>query len=87
MHKNLQRDFRDIRAEFDKLTAGQPSELAAADHRQRAQLRLLEIAALLPASRSDGHAGSRLLDPADVTALLDRFQARTEGPPAVGKQQ
>jgi hypothetical protein len=72
MQKNLQRDFRDIRAEFEKLSAGQSSELAGADHLQRAHLRLREIATIL-----DGHAFStRLLDPADVHALIGRFQAQ-----------
>ncbi|MEK6619128.1 MAG: hypothetical protein AABY90_10585 [Nitrospirota bacterium] len=72
MHKNLQRDFRDIRAELDKLSAGQPSQLAGADQLQRAHLRLREISAIL-----DGHvAGSRLLDLADVHALIRRTQAQ-----------
>lgn len=72
MHKNLQRDFRDIRAELDKLSAGQPSQLAGADQLQRVHLRLREISAIL-----DGHAASsRLLDPADVHALIRRTQAQ-----------
>ena len=73
MQKNLQRDFRDIRAEFDKLSTGQPSELAAADQLQRAHLRLREVAALL----SGPAAGARLLDPAEVNALLGRVQSRS----------
>jgi hypothetical protein len=78
MHKNLQRDFRDIRAEFDKLAGGQPSELAASEPRQRAQLRLREITAIL-----GGRApGSGLLNPADVSALMDRFQTQAGAPPA-----
>ena len=72
MQKNLQRDFRDILAEFDKLSTGQPSELAAADQLQRAHLRLREVAALL----SNQAAGARLLDPAEVNALLGRIQSR-----------
>jgi hypothetical protein len=84
MHKNLQRDFRDIRVEFDKLGTGQPSELTATDHLQRAQLRLREIAAILRAAQSNSRAGSHLLNPADVTALIDRFQTRTQAPPAAG---
>lgn len=80
MHKNLQRDFRDIRAEFDKLGAGHASALAGADQLQRAQLRLREIAAIL-----NGHAsGSRLLDPADVNALIGRMQAQAGAPPVAG---
>jgi ribosomal protein S14 len=78
MHKNLQRDFRDIRTEFDKLCAGQPSELASSDHLQRAQLRLREITELLQGQA----AASRLLDPAEVNALIDRFQARSGAPTA-----
>jgi len=78
MHKNLQRDFRDIRAEFDKLCAGQPSELASSDHLQRAQLRLREITKLLQGQA----AASRLLDPADVISLIGRFQAREGAPSA-----
>lgn len=80
MHKNLQRDFRDIRAELDKVSTGQPSQLGAADQWERAQLRLREIAAIL-----DGHAaGSRLLDPADVKALIHRLQAQPASPSVPG---
>ena len=71
MQKNLQRDFRDIKAEIDKLHSGQASALMAADHLQRAQLRLREIQALLGSQTS----ASRLVDPADVTALLQRVQS------------
>lgn len=80
MHKNLQRDFRDIRAEFDKLAAGQPSELAGPEPLQRAHLRLREITAIL-----GGRApGSGLLNPADVSALMERVQSRTASPPTAG---
>ncbi|MBI5410865.1 MAG: hypothetical protein HZA21_02630 [Nitrospirae bacterium] len=80
MHKNLQRDFRDIRGEFDKLSAGQLSELASAGQLQRAHLRLREIATIL-----DGHApGTRLLDPADVHALIGRFQTQAGSPSVAG---
>ena len=72
MQKNLQRDFRDIRAEFDKLSTGQPSELATVDQLQRAHLRLREVVALL----SGPDAGARLLDPAEVNALLGRIKSR-----------
>ena len=72
MHKNLQRDFRDIRTEFDKLSKGQASEIAGTDQWQRAQMRLQEIAAAL-----DSHAaGSRLIDLTDVNALISRMQAQ-----------
>lgn len=82
MHKNLQRDFRDIRAEFDKLSQGQPSELTGTEPFQRAQLRLREITVILA-----GHsAGSRLLDPADVHTLVERVQARADTPPAAGSR-
>jgi hypothetical protein len=74
MHKNLQRDFRDILGEFDKLASAQPSVLEAADQVQRAQLRLREIRAILEGSRE----ACRLLDPAEVAALLGRVQARAE---------
>ena len=72
VHKNLQRDFRDIRAEFDKLSKGQASEIAGADHLQRAQRRLQDIAAVL-----EGYAaGTSLIDLVDVNALISRIQAQ-----------
>ncbi len=75
MQKNLQRDFRDIKVEFDKLSAGQPSELTGPEPLQRAHLRLREITALLQGRPG----GSRLIDPTDVSALLHRMQ--TQAPP------
>jgi len=72
VQKNLQRDFRDIRAEFDKLSKGQASEIAGTDQLQRAQVRLQEIAAVL-----DSHvAGSSLIDLADVHVLIRRMRAQ-----------
>ena len=71
MLKNLQRDFRDILAEFDKLTTGQPSAFTETDERQRAQLRLREIAAITE-GRPDA---SSLLNSGDVRQLIDRFHA------------
>jgi hypothetical protein len=68
MLKNLQRDFRDIRAEFDKLSSGQASAFSQAEERQRAQLRLREIAAIAE-SRSE----SPLLNPGEVRHLIERF--------------
>ncbi|WP_455243863.1 hypothetical protein [Petrachloros mirabilis] len=70
MYKNLQRDFRDIRAEFDKLASGQSSELSKTEIFQRATIRLREIATIL------GSAGgqSPFLAAPDVTQLLTRFQ-------------
>jgi hypothetical protein len=80
MQKNLQRDFRDIRGEFEKMSAGQLSELTGVDQLQRAHLRLREIATIL-----DGHAsGARLLDPADVHALIGRLQAQAGSPSVAG---
>lgn len=80
LYKNLQRDFRDIRAETDKASKGQPSELGTSEQVRRAHLRLREIAALL-----NGHPeGSRLLDPADVHTLLDRIQAQAGSPSSAG---
>ena len=73
MQKNLQRDFRDIKTEIDKLHSGQASALTAADQLQRAHLRLREIQALTGGQAS----GTRLLDPADVVSLLQRVQAQT----------
>ena len=72
MQKNLQRDFRDIRAEFDKLTAGQASELSRTESFQRAALRLREIAAILGASSQ-----SPFLAAPDVDQLIGRFQTAT----------
>ena len=73
MQKNLQRDFRDIRSEFDKLTAGQASELSTNDMFQRAALRLREIAAILEATSSQ----SPILAAPDVAQLIGRFQTTT----------
>lgn len=78
MQKNLQRDFRDIRGELEKLVAGQTSELAGSEQLQRAQLRLREIALLLQGQAS----ASRLLELGEVTTLLQQVQART-GPSTV----
>ena len=73
MHKNLQRDFRDIRAEFDKLAAGQSSELSSADTFQRATIRLREIAAILSSTAGQ----STLLASPEVKQLIERFQSTT----------
>jgi hypothetical protein len=69
MQKNLQRDFRDITAEIDKLGAGQSSQLSKPDEFQRAGLRLREIIALLDAVQKR----SPLLASAEVTRLLERL--------------
>jgi hypothetical protein len=73
MQKNLQRDFRDIRAEFEKLTAGQTSELSKTETFQRAALRLREIAAILGATTDQ----SLFLAAPDVAQLIGRFQTTT----------
>lgn len=73
MQKNLQRDFRDIRAEFDKLAAGQSSELSSADTFQQATIRLREIAAILSSTAGQ----STLLATPDVKQLIERFQSTT----------
>src|SRR5262245_58723703 len=72
MQKNLQRDFRDIKAEFDKLSSGHTSAMTASDQLQRAHLRLREIHTLLGSQVG----GARLLDPADVTSLIQRVQTQ-----------
>ena len=73
MQKNLQRDFRDITAEVDKLAAGQASQLSKSDEFQRAVLRLREIAALLDAAQKD----SPLLASGEVNRLLERLNTIT----------
>jgi hypothetical protein len=69
--KNLQRDFRDIKAEFEKWRGGQASQLTTAEHHQRAHLRLREITAIL----NNRTERSPLLDSGEVSALLTQFQA------------
>lgn len=73
MHKNLQRDFRDIRAEYDKLVSGQGSELAKADGFLRASVRLREIFTILDAESSP----SPLLAKQDVLLLMERLNTVT----------
>jgi hypothetical protein len=73
MQKNLQRDFRDIRAELDKFSAGQISELSTTDTFQRAVLRLREIAAILGVTTCQ----SPFLAASDVAQLIERFQTTT----------
>lgn len=72
MHKNLQRDLRDIRVEFDKLAAGQASALATADEFRRASLRLREISAIV-----SGHPPSKLIDHGEVTLMIERLNTAT----------
>jgi hypothetical protein len=73
MQKNLQRDFRDIRAEYDKLSAGQGSTLSNTDEFRRASLRLREIVAILDAAPGP----SPLIATADVKLLLERLNTAT----------
>lgn len=73
MHKNLQRDFRDIRTEYDKLSAGQGSELAKGAEFRRASVRLLEIITILDAVQGQ----SPLLAGQDVRLLLERLNTTT----------
>ncbi len=73
MQKNLQRDFRDITTEIDKLTAGQTSQLSKPDEFQRAALRVREIVALLDAAQNR----SPLLAGGDVKRLLERLNSIT----------
>ncbi|MBH0201846.1 MAG: hypothetical protein HP496_05975 [Nitrospira sp.] len=73
MHKNLQRDFRDICAEFEKLRVGQGSELAKGSEFRRASLRLREITTLLGATQPQ----SPFLSGHDVTLLMERLNTLT----------
>lgn len=73
MHKNLQRDFRDIRAEHDKLTASHSSELSKGEEFRRAFLRLREIQTILDAQ----HGQSPFLTSADVGLLIERLNTAT----------
>ncbi|MDH5625655.1 MAG: hypothetical protein OEY21_06070 [Nitrospira sp.] len=73
MHKNLQRDFRDIRAEYDKLSAGQRSELAKGNELLRASIRLREIMTILDAAQEP----STLLAGQDVRLLMERLNTAT----------
>jgi hypothetical protein len=73
MQKNLQRDFRDITAELDKLGAGQSSQLSNPDEFQRAALRLREVVALLDTVQNR----SPLLASGDVNRVLERLNTIT----------
>lgn len=73
MYKNLQRDFRDIRAEYDKLSAGQGSELTKGDEFLRASIRLREIMTILDAAQRP----SPLLTGQDVKLLIERLNTAT----------
>jgi hypothetical protein len=78
MYKNLQRDCRDIRGEWDKAVSGQPSELKHPDQMQRARVRLQEIAAILSTQR----VASSLIAPHEVNALIQKMQGQPQATPA-----
>ncbi len=65
VEKNLQRDFRDIKGEFEKLTKGAASVLSQADQLERAKLRLKEIAAMIAVHTLQ----PTLLNPDEVASL------------------
>jgi hypothetical protein len=69
MLKNLQRDFRDIRAEFDKLSNGESSAFSQTEERQRAQIRLREIATIAEGQSRE----SSLLKPGEVRRFIELF--------------
>lgn len=73
MHKNLQRDFRDIGVELDKLRAGQGSELSKGDEFRRATLRLQEILTILSAPQQH----SPFLNSSEVRLLMERLNTLT----------
>jgi hypothetical protein len=70
MHKNLQRDLRTIKGEWDHLRGGASSELANQDQLQRAMLRLREMAAIL----NSAPAPSLLIVPHDITSLMQEIE-------------
>jgi hypothetical protein len=72
VEKNLQRDFRDIKSELDKLTKGAASALSQAGQLERATLRVKEIAAMLAA----GALKQTLLKPDEVSALARSLESR-----------
>ncbi|MFO0707337.1 MAG: hypothetical protein U0412_10855 [Nitrospira sp.] len=73
MHKTLQRDFRDILAEYDKLSAAQASELSKGEEFRRAFLRLREILTIVNA-----HPGqSPFLNNGEVQLLMERLNTAT----------
>lgn len=75
MHKNLQRDFRDIQAELVKWIEGGTSQMQDPGQRQRARLRLREISLLLE------QAGGRspFLERSVVETVVSEMEARSEG--------
>lgn len=72
VEKNLQRDFRDIKSEFDNLSKGAASALGQADQLDRATLRVKEIAAMIAANALK----QTLLKPDDVSTLARALDSR-----------
>ena len=72
VEKNFQRDFRDIKGEFDKLSKGTASALGQADQLDRATLRVKEIAAMIAANALK----QTLLKPDEVSALARALDSR-----------
>ena len=72
VEKNLQRDFRDIKSEFDNLSKGAASALGQADQLDRAMLRVKEIAAMIAANALK----QTLLKPDEVSALARALESR-----------
>jgi hypothetical protein len=73
LQKQLQRDFRDILSEFDKLRSGFTSELSRADEFRRASLRLHEIMTILNVPPQT----FQFLNNRDVTVLMERLNTLT----------
>ena len=71
VEKNLQRDFRDIKGEFNKLTKGAASALSQADQLDRATLRVKEIAAMIAANALK----QTLLKPDEVSGLARALES------------
>lgn len=76
IHKNLQRDCRDIRGELEKVSDGRPSELKYPGQIQRAGLRVQEVAAIV----STQQIASSLIDPYEVHTLIQKIQGQFLSP-------
>ncbi len=72
VEKNLQRDFRDIKGEFDKLAKGADSALGQTHQLERATLRVKEITAMIAANALK----QTMLKPEDVSVLARSLEAR-----------
>ncbi len=72
VEKNLQRDFRDIKGELDKLSKGAASALSQAEQLDRAMLRVKEIAAMIAANALK----QTLLKPDEVSSLARALESR-----------